>query len=106
MTQPEAFDALLTEIADRVAERLPSRSSGEYVYEDELVAALGSRDKAKRLVKSGTVDGSVVGRKVMAKRSSFYAYLESQRVRRTDPTASPKPSSNEDAISKVFRTVR
>lgn len=83
MTSRDAIDALVDVIAERVVERLRSTTptSAEHVYEDELVTALGSRDKARRLIKAGDIEGSVVGHRLIARRASLTAYIERCRVR-------------------------
>jgi hypothetical protein len=51
------LDALLDELADRVADRLASKlgAAAEYVAEEELVTLLGTKDKIRRLIKSGAL---------------------------------------------------
>jgi hypothetical protein len=84
------FDAFLDELAERVAQRIATREpSGEHVYEAELVAAIGSRDRARRLIRSGAIVGSVIGRRLVANRRSLEAFIESNRVRQREPDVDP-----------------
>lgn len=98
MTDP--IEALLSAIADRVVERVRT-ASHEHVYEDELVLAIGSRAKARRLLKSGDVSGSFIGRRMVADRASLTAYIarhRSQPVTNARPVAEP---SVEVALGKA-----
>ncbi|NUP13837.1 MAG: hypothetical protein HOW73_47995 [Polyangiaceae bacterium] len=71
----------------------------DYVGEEELVALLGSREKAKRLIKSGQIAGSVVGRRVMAERDSLHAFLRSMRPKQSEPE--PEQETEAQKIAKA-----
>lgn len=71
------LDAILNDLAEDIAGRV---KRSEFVTEDELVSLVGSREKAKRLIKAGAFTGYAVGRRLSADRASFSAYLRRQTL--------------------------
>jgi hypothetical protein len=79
---------------------------GEHVYEAELVAAVGSRDKAKKLIRSGKIDGRVIGHSLVAKRASLVAFLDGPEVKPDMPSETPprEPTPEESAAAALKRS--
>jgi hypothetical protein len=90
----EILDTLVDAIAERVADRLAKRTPAtEYVYEDELVAVLGTKERARKMIRSGQLEGSVVGRRLVVRRTSLEAFIEQHRAKQK-----PKPQASGNTV--------
>lgn len=107
MSRSDVLEALLDELADRVADRLASKLSAaaELVGEKELLELLGTKDKVRRLIKSGELDGSLPGQKIVVKRASLTAYLDTKKPPAKAKQETPAPANEDDEDRELLAQV-
>lgn len=98
----DAVNAILDTVAAKIAERVGT-SRGEattWVFEEELIQAFGTRARVRRLVTSGALTGSIVGRRIIVSRAAFDVFIAAHVVVRDVAPANDGEPSFDDILKR------
>ena len=103
--KPANANELLDSLAALVAERMPTREvAPEYAPEEDVLTVFGTRTRARRAIRSGSVTGSIVGRRIVIARAELARYVaEHAPAKRLKVEGDQEPSLEEMAEASGLR---